>query len=276
MNTATYLVVAFALGQTTSDEAALKEVLVPFYTREAAAYEFFLDEKHKQRLELQKQPVLTWTNVDHYIGSVFVWTAGGRPEVIGCIGSQQLPDGKCNVFHEFHALTQEPLPAVKFGDGQKQWAPTKPGVKMAPVAEAPAPADSERLRLTQMRTIAREFGGSMQDNQDVTELRLLTQPLIRYKAPERGVIDGAIFSFVWKGTDPEILLILEDRKTDAGSQWQFALARFNWRVMWATHKDKEVWRVGKTAETENYITGNVNPTTLDAIRAAKAKSGAER
>ena len=48
--------------------------------REAVAYEFFLDEKHEQRLQLQKQPVMTWTNADKYMGAVFVWTYGGRPE----------------------------------------------------------------------------------------------------------------------------------------------------------------------------------------------------
>jgi len=68
-----------------------------------------------------------------------------------------------------------------------------------------------------MRNIAREFSGAMKDNNDVTELRLLTQPIVRYKAPERGVIDGAIFALVWKGTDPEILLVLEDRNDNDGA-----------------------------------------------------------
>ena len=57
------------LGQAAPDnEAELKDVLFPFYGSEAVAYDFFLDEKHDQRLQLQKQPVMTWTNADKYMG----------------------------------------------------------------------------------------------------------------------------------------------------------------------------------------------------------------
>jgi len=278
MNAMAWLFVGLAvLGQPEGDkeEVELKEVLYPYYAREAAGYEFFLDEERKQRLELQKQPVLTWTNVNNFMGSVFVWTYGGRPEVIGCIGSHQLETGQSNVFHEFHSLSLQPLQAVKLGGGTQKWDPASAGVELADVEGAPAPAESERLRLTQMRNMAREFNGSMKDGADVTELRLLTQPIARYKAPERGVVDGAIFAFVWKGTDPEILLVLEDRKDaskdKAGGRWQYALARFNWREMSVKRKDKEVWRVEVARSTDNYITGLVGLKTLAAIRAAASE-----
>jgi hypothetical protein len=257
----------FVLGQAAAgqSEAELKEILFPFYGREAAEYEFYLDAGRQQRLELLKQPVLTWTNADKYMGAVFVWTYGGRPEIIGCIGSQQRP-GDSMVFHEFHSLSRQPLEVVQFGHGTKKWAPSRPGIELAAVEGAPAPSDSERARLTQMRNIAREFNGWMKDGNDVTELRLLPQPIIRYKAAERGVIDGAIFALVWKGTDPEILLILEDRKEDSDSRWKFALARFNFRDMWVKRNDREVWRVGYGTQSDAYITGTVGNTSLDEIR----------
>src|SRR5215471_14675006 len=82
-------------------EAEAKLILYPYYTRQAAAYEFYLDEGRTQRLALREQPVLTWTNAaDGYLGGVFVWTYGGRPEVLGCIGSRQTAVGECIVFHE--------------------------------------------------------------------------------------------------------------------------------------------------------------------------------
>lgn len=262
------------VGQATADqsEAELKEVLFPFYGREAAAYDFFLDAAHEQKLQLQKQPVMTWTNAEKYMGAVFVWTYGGRPEVIGCIGSHQNRPGSSNVFHEFHSLSRQPLEPVQFGRGKKRWAPSRPGIELAAVEGAPAPADSDRLRLTQMRNIAREFNGWMKDHDDVTELRLLPQPIIRYKAPERGVIDGAIFALVWKGTDPEILVILEDRKDDADRGWQFALARFNFREMWVKRNDRDVWRVGVVAQNDVYITDMVGETTHDEMRATTPKA----
>ena len=259
----------FVLGQAAvpQSEADLKAVLVPFYGREAAEYEFFLDTGHEQKLQLHKQPVMTWTNADRYMGAVFVWTYGGRPEIIGCIGSRQGRPGDSLVFHEFHSLSRQALEAVRFGRGKQQWNPSGPGVELAVVEGAPAPSDSERLRLAQMRNIAREFTGWMKDNNDVTELRLLPQPIFRYKSPERGVVDGAIFARVWKGTDPEVLLLIEDRKDDADNRWHFALARFNYREMWVKRNDREVWRVGVARENDVYITGEVGATTLDEIRA---------
>ena len=261
--------IVLLLGQAAADqsETELKDFLFPFYGREAAEYEFFLDAAHEKKLQLQKQPVLTWTNADKYMGAVFVWTYGGRPEMIGCIGSHQNRPASSNVFHEFHSLSPQPIEPVRFGHGTKTWTPTRPWLELVVVDGAPAPADSERLRLTQMRNMAREFNGSMKDKNDVTELRLLPQPIIRYKAPERGVIDGAIFALVWKGTDPEVLVILEDRQDDAVSRWHYALARFNYREMWVTRNDREVWRVGVSSQNGAYITGTVGAMTHDEMRA---------
>lgn len=247
-----------ALGQAPDEsEAELKQILVPYYSREAATYDFSLDEAKQQPLVLESKPVLTWTNVDRYIGSVFVWTYQGRPEIIGCIGSQQLESGVSNVFHEFHSLSESTLPPLTLGDTNQKWLPVGAGVTFQDVENAPEPSDQERLRLTQMRAIARDFSGAMKDGKDVTELRLLPQPLYRYKSPDRGIIDGAIFALVWKGTDPEVLLILEDRKSESGSRWQVALARFNFREMWVTRSEKEIWRVSEKRTSDNYVTGNV-------------------
>src|SRR5262245_45809489 len=115
-----------AIGQSGADqsEAELKEVLFPFYGREAAAYEFFLDREHRQKLQFHKQPVMTWTNAERYMGAVFVWTYGDRPEIIGCIGSHQIRPGDSVIFHEFHSLSRQPLEAVKFGRGKQQWTPS--------------------------------------------------------------------------------------------------------------------------------------------------------
>jgi hypothetical protein len=69
----TFLALALVvLNQTPENDAAeAKSILLPYYVRQAAMYEVFLDETRQQRLELQEQPVLTWTNADNYLGSVF-------------------------------------------------------------------------------------------------------------------------------------------------------------------------------------------------------------
>ena len=93
MNTACLMLGLSLLAQTPVTEAESTLILYPYYVRQAAANDFFRDEDHKQRLELQQQPVLNWTNADNFMGSVFLWSFGGRPELIGCVGSRQTPSG---------------------------------------------------------------------------------------------------------------------------------------------------------------------------------------
>jgi hypothetical protein len=268
MNTA-FLTLGFALlAQTPAAEVEAKQILDAFYVKQASEYELFLDDQRKQRLELVPQPVLTWTNADGFRGSVFVWTFQGRPELIGCVGSRQTEAGECFPFRELHLLGS-PVQPVDFGDGKRTWQP-RDGIELADVEGAPAPADSERQRLTQMRNLAREFTGWMQQDGDVTELRLLPQPIFRYESPEQGVQDGAIFAMVWKGTDPDVLLLLESREVEGKPRWQFALARFNWREMWVKRNEKEVWRMAMSglAADRPYISGPTQKTTLTAIQEA--------
>lgn len=264
-----YLALAFScLAQApVLTETEAKEILYPYYARQAAAYEFFLDPDRKQRLELRPQPLLTWTNADNYLGNVFVWTLDGRPEVIGCIGSQQKADGQCAVFHELHSLCPDVIQPVSFGEGKRVWRPAQ-GIELRDVEGAPAPADSEPRRLTQMRNLAREFTGWMPQDGDTTELRLLTQPIFRHQSPQQGVQDGAIFALVWKGTDPDILLLLEAREVGGRPRWQYAFARFNWHELWVKRSGQEVWRVAMSGLGTNslFISGGVAKTNLETIR----------
>lgn len=253
--------------------ADAKQVLQPYYARRAAAYEVFRDADHKERLELRLQPVLTWTNADNFMGSVFVWTYRGCPELIGCVGSRQAATGECFVFQELHSLSSTGLKPVEFGDGKRVWNPAQPGIERRELEGAPPPADSERQRLTQMRNLAREFSGWMKQDGDVTQLRLLPQPIFRYKSRDMGVLDGALFALVWKGTDPDVLLLLEHGEVEGKPGWQFALARFNWREMWVERKDKEIWRVELSGLSNDspYISGRVAQTNLTTIASEASK-----
>ena len=51
---------------------------------------------------------------------------------------------------------------------------------------------------------------------------------------------GALFAFV-QGTDPEVLLLIESRRDDAGAAWKYGLARMTSRALAARHNDQEVW-----------------------------------
>jgi hypothetical protein len=190
-------------------------------------------------------------------GAVYVWLDEGRPAMIGAIFAWPLPDGDRVVTHEMHALTTTPMRAQY--QEKEVWSLEKPALEFKRIPGAPAPATAPNQRLTQMRTLGREFTArSIDEKEGEWELRLLGQPLYRYEvvnsaeprvAPEgsRGdeLLDGAILSFV-QGTDPEILLVFEARRDGKKSYWNYALARFSDFQLIVKHKEAEVWRLGRS------------------------------
>src|SRR5262245_9081678 len=84
-------------------EAALK------LTQAAAAdYDFRVGDGDKP-LELQREPVLKWSNPDRgeVHGNVFLWTRGERPLVVGALFKWFSPH--THMAHEFHSFAEEPL-----------------------------------------------------------------------------------------------------------------------------------------------------------------------
>jgi hypothetical protein len=129
--------------------------------------------------------------------------------------------------------------------GPNTWTPEAAGIDLTPIAGAPGPARSAPQRLAQMHELTHDFSASTKDDKVRNwELRLLTQPLYRYKSTDPDVLDGALFAFVTSaGTDPEALLVLEARKTRATDApvWHHAVARFTDLNLWVRHKGKEVF-----------------------------------
>ena len=180
-----------------------KEVLGPLreqYQLAAKKYAFFLDKEKKVPLALEPKPVFSWSNDDDWSGDVFAWTAGGRPRVLGCILSGPGKDSR-PAFHEFAALSSDPLGPAQM-TAKYEWTPAAVEFRKLDGAPAATPAG----RLPQMRAVARDLSAWMEAD-GKWELRLLTQPLMRYQPADGDVIDGALFCWVWtKGTDPEVVV----------------------------------------------------------------------
>ena len=234
--------------------APASSAAIDAFKAEAAEYVVRLQSRQGEKLAVVKEPVLRWSNPARTgeDGAVFVWTLGGRPEMIGTIFTYRFSD-KISRKHEYHSLATEPLTA-EFR-GKEVWAPATAGVKFAAVSGAGAPSGSARLRLTQMKALAREFTASMKDEQGESyQLRLLTQPLFRYEPEDKRVLDGALFAYSL-GTDPEVLLMLEARPVKDGHQWQFAFARFHYVELRAMHKDREVFHAEALPNISNLDLG---------------------
>jgi hypothetical protein len=261
-NSALHLVLCCAIGQaapeTDAGKAAAAKALAQF-KGEAAGYDVRLESDPDTRLELVKEPVLRWTNPARTgeDGALFIWTRRGRPELIGTIFTY-VYNNKLSRKHELMSLAEGPLTA-QFG-GKEVWSPKSAGVNFLPLEKAPDVAANSRQRLTQMKSLARDFAASMRDLQgEQFQLRLLTQPLVRYEPDPGGsrpsrVLDGAIFAFSL-GTDPEVLLLLEARPQEEGHAWHYALARFHYIDLTVKHNDRQVWHADPLADYENLDLG---------------------
>jgi hypothetical protein len=119
----------------------------------------------------------------------------------------------------------------------------QPGIELGRHKTQQAVGESRIVRLSQMRTISREFTVQKTDREKVSrELRLLPQPVYRYPEDAMSGLDGALFVFV-QGTRPEVSLLVEARPIADGLAWHYAFARMNSVQFVAKHEDREVWRV---------------------------------
>lgn len=229
------------IGQAEPAEASESAAAIASFAKEAAAYDIRLSTSPAEALQIMPAPLLKWSNParNSEDGAVFLWLKDGRPEAIGSVFTYRR--NKVNKKHEFHSLATAPLSATF--RGIQAWKAPTAGVTFAPVPDAPLPADSGRLRLIQLKSLARDFSASIETRlSGINELRLLSQPLHRYEPNTAEVQDGAIFSFA-VGTDPEALLLLESRKHKGEWRWEFAVARFHFAGVVVRHKDQEVFRV---------------------------------
>lgn len=205
-------------------------------------------------LELGASPLLNWSNParTNEKGIIVIWLRKGRPEALATLFTYEFGN-RVYEKHELLSLSEQPLVAT-FRD-RRAWAPSKAGLQFAPLDEVEPPAGQPRLRSLQMRRIAREFNGTITNQErESTTLRQLPQPLYRYEGTTGAVVDGAIFSLN-VATDPEALIVIEARKQGEGLQWKYALARLHYNELKIERRDKPVWSAEAIPEFMNDLTG---------------------
>lgn len=212
-------------------------------------WKFFVGRGPERPLKLQPQSALRWSNpgTGRVFGDVYVWTDRGRPEVVMSLFKAWQP---ANGFHvELHSLTGEALAAER--EEKPIWHPARPGITLADVPDAEAPADTPARRLAQMKAIAREFSINLRDRRvndsgENQALRLLNQPLYRYEPEAKELTDGALFAFAL-GTDPELFLVLEA----SGGRWQYGVARMNDGAMSVLYRGQVVQSFDRAADRDH-------------------------
>jgi hypothetical protein len=215
---------------------------------------------NRHELTLHEKPVLRWVSFDGFNGDVFVWLRDGRPDVVGNIvgfPAKGLKENQRYTLAELHVLGTSPIEAAPLAGGQA-WK-TRTGIAPAKVPKAPPPGTTDRQRQRQAREIAREFSGSLNHYGEKWKLRMLDKPLFEYGPATDDVLGGALFAFVAFRTDPELLLLVEARRSEEGPHWVYLPVRFSQQDLWLAHRDVQVWEslVGEG--------GGVNPKAEDSL-----------
>ena len=210
-----------------------------FMKRKLEEFSLYRQSDPDTKLAHTPDPVLRFSNPvrnSFSDGAIFLWLDDKRPRAAASLWIR----ANGNTGYDFTSLTDAPLTCIR--DGQTVWAPPHATTERAVGPDAPAPTESERLRLTQMRDMARRFSGTIQNwpSKAIGELRLLPQPIYRYAAPKEDIVDGAIFALA-QANDPEILVVLElVDSSPKDAKWHYLLARRSAVRMEARLDDREI------------------------------------
>jgi hypothetical protein len=174
-------------------------------------------------------------------GSVFVWVEpSGRPAAI-CDVFVAEREGRYILYNEWHSLSESPLRAESpngvFFDA------AGPALEWKPIPNAQATADTPPARDRQARRLAERFSADLVDRKkERFPLRLLTTPLYRHDTIDSPLSrGGALFAFCQQ-TDPELLLLIEARKSGAEYRWEYGVAGFSDMDLYLRLDGREVWR----------------------------------
>lgn len=169
--------------------------------------------------QFDAKPLLRYSDPARGALAASVWKLGseGRPKALLAMELHRSKYQRPCVMYEYMSLTTTPF-AVKAK--AIDWTPSSTLFEFKPIKDA-RPADKTApRRLIQMREIAHRFAASEIVDNERCELRLLPQPIDRYKPFDKDNADGAIFLFAF-GTNPEVVLILETN----GETWTYSAGR---------------------------------------------------
>jgi hypothetical protein len=183
------------------------------------------------------EPILRYSDPVRGLLDATVWRLGedGRPRALVTLELSQRDEDHI-LTYEFLSLSADPF-AVS-GNPYVRWRPTGTDLEFQELPRAPQPAATEQARLLQLKQMARRFTAEQLYAGQNNELRLLPQPLHRYRPSDSERADGAVFAFVF-GTNPEIVLFVECD----GEQWTFACARLSVAVLDVLLDGEPAWHV---------------------------------
>ena len=222
----------------------------------------------EEKLTPMDAPLRRWTNpflgIEH--GLLVGWKdSNGRPMAVAQV--YQWPTNR-RWLMEHQSLSES---AMTFkSPGNPSWSPKKPGIEWTKLeSKAPKPANLSRLRISQLKSIARRFRArdTNTDDPNGRDLHMIPAPSMEYAVPDDGIAQGALFTFV-SGTDPDVLLMIELRKDESKNSQSFywAFAPMSTGKLWGYLDNKQVWQYhGKSYKPTDTFYPHPLPSVNDVI-----------
>jgi len=221
------------------EEEARRDQGLKNMQRSAAQYALSSADTPKQAFKFHETAALRSSNPvgGSKDGVLYLWTNHGRPQAV----LKLYTFNNKTYTHAWLSLSESTFVAER--DGEVVWNPTEPGIKLREIPGAPQPAETAAGRLRQMKALSAGFSATytaLDSDRKPFELRMLTQPLLRYETDDNYRADGALFGYV-QTTAPVGLLLLESRQAPVGHRWQYAYSSLVSGTVTARYGDKEVF-----------------------------------
>jgi hypothetical protein len=198
-----------------------------------------------RRAELMPAPLIHYADQVRNLpeSTLWVWQQEGLP-ILFC-KVERLPNSQTGATSwQYCCVPATGEKADVEWERQFRWRARETAFQWVSLPDEADPRDQAPARLTQMRSIVRGFGGETEQTpiKSRQKMRLLTSPLHRFAAPEKNVLDGAVFGLTSNGTNPDALLVVEALGDPVSkARWRYGIVGMTGDAVDVVHKDKSVW-----------------------------------
>jgi len=189
-------------------------------------------------------------------GSIFIWTKDERPQVVGGVWSTRTDATQRRVNLSLHSLSDAASLEARRGK-ELIWNPTTPGIQCIKL-----PATKSRkphAQASYIRSVVRSLDflyDTQNTNTPQRTIETQTQPVYRYSNEQ--VTHGAVY-IAFSAWDPELSVLIENRKLGTESGWHIAFARYSEAAIRVLQDGKELWKCDALGQSSSRNATYISP-----------------
>ena len=197
-----------------------------------------------QPIKLVPNPIFRYSDEQQLIpyATLWVWTRNAHPVAFQKVEGNNFGGGQ--MWTICFVSLSEGLLNVHWPLGH-EYASRTPGVTFKPIPGAEPPADSARLRSSQLKALKDCFTAWLSVDaagKGGAATRTIAKPLFEYSDSDTKLPLGAIFGMSSTGTNPDLLLLIEARPDGDGKlRWEHAHGRITANSLVLRLDDQDIW-----------------------------------